>query len=135
MTGLLNYAHALAVGTPAKRANAVRAARRQLRQNPSAKHKARLAIALGIPAQRYYRPREAARYAQRAIDANDAHWSPTAKHYLSDHAWLYQQLASRATADKAKTHRIAQLKAQLANAHHKLRALANVENQLDSSSP
>jgi hypothetical protein len=142
--GLLKYAHALAAGTPAEREQAVRVARRQVRQRPSAQGDARLAIALGTPAQRLYTPSGAARYARRAVHADDARWSPAARQYLIDTIRLYQQLARHLATDnpastqkiaRVKDQRIVQLKAQLADARRKLQALAHVEDRLDSSSP
>lgn len=147
VVGLLAYAHALAADTPAQREAAVHRARQQVHDTADARHYARLAIALGTPAQKLYTPDEAARYARLAAEDKDAHWSTAARQYLEDYARLYTELTANSTTDSGNDNtatsgssdtdaqqQIAQLRAQLADAQHKLRELANIEDRLNSGS-
>ncbi|MDA3919198.1 MAG: hypothetical protein PF501_00740 [Salinisphaera sp.] len=144
---LLDYAHHLAAITPDGREAAVNTARDDIRKIPNATEYARLAIALGTPGQRLYTPDEAARYAQLALDAQPSPWTPAARQYLTDYARLYTQLTNNQTKastaagsspdngdgaanDKAE---IDQLRSELDDAHRKLRALAHIEERLDSA--
>ncbi|GAB3679872.1 hypothetical protein [Salinisphaera aquimarina] len=90
---LLDYARRLQNATPEQREQHVVTARRAVSEYAGANSFARLALAYGTPNQRRYTPDEAARYAQRALDAEDNHWSPAARQYLSDCARLYQAVA------------------------------------------
>ncbi|MGN8159148.1 hypothetical protein ACS8Y6_03145 [Salinisphaera sp. RV14] len=130
---LLGYARRLADTTPAGREAAVRAARRQVRTSPSAISYAYLALALGSPHQRLYTPDEAARYARLALNTKPAPWDPDARQYLSDYARLYGEL-TQANGDEPSdaAQKIADLKARLAKAQNKLKALSNIEDRLDT---
>jgi len=150
---LLQYADTLANSEPEQREQAVADAQRAAARAPGARHYARLAMAYGMPAQRRYTPDEAARYAQLALEADDANWSPAARQYLHQYARLYTTLtrpaptASKTTAaHKHHTHagsdgndndndkqRIAELQAQLAEAHRKLREMADIEDHLSTT--
>lgn len=154
---LLDYAHRLHAATPEQRADAVEKARQDASDAPAAETYARLALAYGTPSQRRYTPDEAARYAQRALDADDAHWSPAARQYLSDYARLYGEIttppggaapgrssntdgdaASKqvdADPDAAEQARIERLQTELYEAQRKLRELANIEDRLGDAQP
>lgn len=125
---LLGYAHRLAQTSPAGREAAVRAARQQVKSAPSAITYAYLALALGSPHQRLYTPDEAARYARLALETKPAPWDPDARQYLSDYARLYGELTKTDNADQ----QIADLKARLSKAQHKLKALSHIEDRLDT---
>ena len=128
--GLLRYAQTLANEAPDQRESSVGEARQQVDADPSALHHARLAIALGTPAQHLYTPDEAARYAELALDDENASWSPATRQYLSDYARVYRALVTDDTDGKQQ--RIVQLQAQLSDARRKLHALAAIEKSLDS---
>lgn len=128
---LLTYARRLAETTPAGRRQAVIAARRQMHRTPGAVTYAYLALALARPHQRLYTPDEAARYARLALAADDAHWSATARLYLSDTARLLEQATT--PAGKSESVHVAALEKALAAARAKLAALSNIEDQLDTS--
>lgn len=155
---LLNFARQLNQATPAQRAAAVNAARQSMKENPGAYSYAHMALAYGTPGQTRYTPDEAARYARRALEAEDASWSPAARQYLHDYARIYRLLtrpsapskstpapaddASETHSEPAKTPehshndaRIAQLQAELDEAHRKLRELANIEDRLGDAQP
>lgn len=148
VVSLLEYADTLANSSPDQREQAVAAARQTVAGAPGARHYARLALAYGTPSQRRYTPDEAARYARLALNADDADWSPAARRYLQQYARLYTALTqssstpteSRSTASDASTgtyddnaeQRIADLKSQLAEAHRKLRELADIEDNLSA---
>ncbi|WP_423821441.1 hypothetical protein V5738_13990 [Salinisphaera sp. SPP-AMP-43] len=127
---LLSYAHRLAETTPSGREEAVRAARHQVRDKPDATSYAYLALALGTPHQHLYTPDEAARYAQLALDAENAPWDTVARQYLSDYARLYSELTELQDDDDEQ--RINDLKQRLEKAQRKLKALSNLENRLDN---
>jgi len=160
---LLNFAHRLSQATPQQRAEAVVATRQAVRDDPNARSYANLAIAYGAPSQRRYTPDEAARYARRAVQAEDADWSPAARQYLSD----YARLRAPTTRSGSPSHpvdssaavrrgydtdrpdttpaaddrgqsadrdaEVMRLQAELDDAHRKLRELANIENRLGDS--
>lgn len=128
---LLGYAWRLAQTSPEGREAAVRAARKQMQASPGAITYAYLALALGSPHQRLYTPDGAARYARLALKARPAPWDPDARQYLSDYARLYGELA-RAKQPSDAEQRIADLKRRLAKAQNKLKALSNIEEQLDN---
>ena len=151
---LLEYAARLDDATPEARAEAVGQARAQASASPGAFSYARLALAFGTPGQRRYTPDEAARYAQRALDADDAQWSPAARQYLSEFARLYTeltrhpdtpatpQIARRDTPSATQrparpaggeTERVRALERELDEAHRKLRELADIEDRLSES--
>ncbi|MES1926075.1 hypothetical protein T31B1_12174 [Salinisphaera sp. T31B1] len=160
---LLNFAHELHAATPQQRADAVVAARKAAQDTPGAYSYANLALAYGTPGQRRYTPDEAARYAQRALEADDARWSPAARQYLTDYARLYTQLTKPDTSSdtaprearddvpgmdpspepsagdtaslEAQQAHIARLQAELDEAHRKLRELANLEERLGDVRP
>lgn len=149
---LLDFAHRLGQATPQQRADAVVAARDAVREHPDAHSHAKLAIAYGAPSQRRYTPDEAARYARLAARTEDANWSPAARQYLRQYAQLCELMTSKnvraerenvaAPADppvsaaehehpaNARDLEIARLQSELADAHRKLRELANIENRL-----
>lgn len=129
---LLDYAHHLAVISPDGREAVVHAARDQVSEQPTALHYAHLALALGTPGQRLYTPDEAARYARLALQAKPAPWSTAARQYLEDYARLYTELTGDNDSGGSPA-RVAQLKKELAEAHKKLRALAHIEERLDSA--
>jgi hypothetical protein len=155
---LLDYAAQLQQATPDARAEAVAAAREQVDQKPNAQSYAHLALAFGTAGQRRYTPDEATRYAQRALTADDATWSPAATQYLRDLARLYADSArsntrsepappaprpaapepktAAATDDRpnarARAH-IRELERELDEARRKLRELAEIENRLGDS--
>ena len=95
---LLDYAAQLRQATPEARAEAVAVAREQVASRPDAQSYAHLALAFGTAGQRRYTPDEAARYAQRALTAEDAQWSPAACQYLQDLARLYAEGARNGAA-------------------------------------
>lgn len=136
---LLDYAHHLATISPAAREKTVKAARAHAHANPNAVAYARLAIALGTPGQKLYTPDEAARYARQALKMQPAPWNIDARQYLSDYARLYTNLTAdtgQHSADNTATPAAAQirrLRAELDEAHQKLRALAHIEEHLDST--
>lgn len=154
---LLDYARCLHEATPASRAEAVGNARERANAAPGAIRYARLALAFGTAGQRRYTPDEAARYAQRALDADDAHWSPGASQYLADLARLYAkaarppeqtsvpgapiasdepapaQTAAGAAGAARDNERVRALEQQLDEARRKLRELANIEDRLSET--
>ena len=157
---LLDYAAQLRQATPEARARAVSLAREEVDNRADAHSYAHLALAFGTPGQRRYTPDEAARYAQRALSADNAHWSPAAVQYLSDLARLYTQSVSNtaggdpatdigaapASANKPlspsaqdpgsqqRAH-IRELERELHDARRKLRELAEIETRLGESTP
>ena len=154
---LLDYAGQLHEARPEAREEAVANARTRASSTPSAMSYARLAVAFGTPGQRRYTPDEAARYAQRALDADDAQWSPAARQYLADYARLYATITSQVqpAATTAPTvarrdppvppatptvknntqeqQRVRALEKQLDEAHRKLRELADIEDRLSET--
>ncbi len=153
---LLNFARQLNQATPAQRAAAVNAARQSMKESPGAYSYAHMALAYGTPGQTRYTPDEAARYARRALEAEDASWSPAARQYLHDYARIYGLLTRSSASSKAASAdgsgqasaepalaaeqsdddaRIAQLQAELDEAHRKLRELANIEDRLGDTQP
>lgn len=138
---LLEYAHTLEAGTPEQRAQAVIAARESAIRSPGAWHYARLAVAYGMPEQRRYTPDEAARYAQRALDADNARWSDAARQYLRDYARMYGAMTRPVSADDSaaetgnqrRSSRVVALQAELDEARRKLRELADIEDRLSTS--
>lgn len=145
---LLNFAHRLSQATPQQRAEAVVATRQAVRDKPNARSYANLAIAYGAPSQRRFTPDEAARYAQRAIQAKDADWSPAARQYLSDYVRLRAPTKrNHGPSDAAgpsgaadgrdqsadRDAEIRRLQTELDDAHRKLHELANIENRLGDS--
>ncbi|WP_353218739.1 hypothetical protein [Salinisphaera sp. S4-8] len=100
---LLDYAAQLRQATPEARAEAVAVARAQVASRPDAQSYAHLALAFGTAGQRRYTPDEAARYAQRALTADDAQWSPAACQYLQDLARLYAEGARNGAASSTDT--------------------------------
>lgn len=151
---LLDYARQLREAKPGAREKAVGTARARANAAPSAISYARLALAFGTPDQRRYTPDEAARYAQRALNADDAQWSPAAKQYLGDLARLYAKAArppqatpppatTTVSSEPAPTHtattiasdtpRVRALEQALDDAHRKLRELADIEDRLSES--
>lgn len=153
---LLGYARQLREAKPGAREKAVGTARARANAAPSAISYARLALAFGTPDQRRYTPDEAARYARRALNADNAQWSPAAKQYLDDLARLYAKAArppqatvttppaaTTASSAPAPSHttttiasdtpRVRALEQALDDAHRKLRELADIEEQLSES--
>lgn len=135
---LLDYAHHLATISPAARQAAVSTAREHVHTHASAAAYARLAIALGTPGQKLYTPDEAARYARLALKTSPSPWDTDARQYLADYARLYTRVTSQSdtntasVTNKPTTAEILRLRAQLDEAHKKLRALAHIEERLDS---
>lgn len=128
---LLGYAWRLSRTSPEGREAAVHTARRQVRSSPGAITYAYLALALGSPHQRLYTPDGAARYARLALEARPSPWDPDARQYLGDYARLYGAL-TRAKQPSDADRRIADLKHRLSKAQEKLKALSNIEEQLDN---
>lgn len=137
-TDLLLYAHELRSGTPEARAEAVEQARAAVDDTPGARNLARMALAYGAPKQTRYTPDLAARYAGRALEADDAQWDAAARQYLRDYRRFYTRLTEQSPnegdSDDARA-RIAELKAELDEAHRKLREMATIEDRLGSSPP
>ena len=158
---LLDYAARLRQATPEARARAVSLAREEVDTRPDAHSYAHLAVAFGTPGQRRYTPDEAARYAQRALSADDADWSAAAVQYLNDLARLYNQSAHNAAGSESgiaasasvpassdarlpsasqdpgaqqRVH-IRELEHELDDARRKLRELAEIETRLGDSTP
>jgi hypothetical protein len=100
---LLEYAAHLESATPEERADAVAHARRHASEAPGALNYAQLAVAFGTPGQRRYTPDEAARYAELALGADDAQWSPAAAQYLRDMARLYAEVVPAKTSTGTAT--------------------------------
>lgn len=135
---LLDYAHRLATISPAARVTAVKTARADVHDRTSAAAYARLAIALGTPGQKLYTPDEAARYARLALEAEPSPWNTRAHQYLGDYARLYTRLTDDSDQHSADTNsqstaaQVRRLQTELDEAHKKLRALAHIEERLDS---
>lgn len=136
---LLDYARELAQATPAERVQAVALARKQAATKPNGMRYARLALAFGTPGQKRYTPDEAARYARRALADEQTAWSPAAQQYLADLIRLYdrsnQRVSTPQPADAApsdgESERVRALESELAEAHRKLRELADIEARLE----
>lgn len=135
---LLDYAHRLATISPAARVTAVKTARADVHETPSAAAYARLAIALGTPGQKLYTPDEAARHARLALNAKPSPWNTGARQYLADYARLYTRLTADSdqhntdTSRQASAAQVRRLQTELDEAHKKLRALAHIEEHLDA---
>lgn len=142
VVGLLEYVRQLDTDTPEARAQAVVDARTAVNRAPGARSYAQLALAYGRPEQTRYTPDLAARYAERALSADDADWSAAAAQYLRDYARLYTLITSedvpgsapadRSPAAGSNPQRIADLEARLAEAHRKLREMADIEDRLST---
>lgn len=136
---LLDYAHHLATISPAARVAAVKTARADVDKTPSAAAYARLAIALGTPSQKLYTPDEAARYARLALNTQPSPWDTDAHQYLADYARLYTRLTADSdrpdtdTKSQSAAAEVRRLQTELDEAHKKLRALAHIEEHLDST--
>ncbi|WP_123631918.1 hypothetical protein [Salinisphaera orenii] len=135
---LLLYAHELQSGSPEARAKAVEQARSAVDDAPDARNLARLALAYGAPKQTRYTPDLAARYAGRALEADDARWNAAARQYLRDYRRFYTRLTEQSPSDDDSEDaraRIAELEAELDEAQRKLREMATIEERLGSSPP
>ena len=138
VVGLLEYADTLATSDAATRETAVRQMQRAVRAHADARNYARLSIALGMPHQRRYTPDEAARYAQKAIEAPNANWDRISERFLALQAEQLSDISRglRPTPDNDTTSaseaRVAHLTQQLAEARAKIAALSNIERQLDA---
>ena len=155
---LLDYAGQLHDASPEARAQAVADARASASDTPGGMSFARLAVAFGTPGQTRYTPDEAARYAQRALEADDIEWSPAGRQYLADYARLYATITRQpqpvapaaptvarrdtppapptsetAQASSPDKQRVRTLEKQLDEAHRKLRELADIEDRLSET--
>lgn len=129
---LLRYSQALTSASPTERLDMLDEARAAYEQHESPQSVARLALAYGQPGHRGYAPANGERYAEKALAVGDGYWSKAATAYLQQFAMLCADNTEVRHVLDAEREHAQTLKQQLAQARKKLRAITEIETELNN---
>ncbi len=129
--GLLVYTQALGTASPAERVRMLADARAAAKRNESPKNLARLALVYGQPGYTGYTPAYGERYAKEALTVGENYWSDNAAAYLKQYAALCADNDQVRQTLAAERERVDTLGDRLLGAHKKLRAITEIETEIN----